>query len=268
MGWNMDKRKQMRNRKEFKDMNWRGRPSLENFGKQSVEKVDWRRLSEETCKMLSTLEAIVEKVAPEKVEYNGWVIYFRETTMKDEARSFGKSSGEDLNPSGENEIAERIRPKSRRLPTHRRNAAIERLCLVNEKFHEAGKSSEVLRAGGKNMKLVVNEKTRFIERLTGRMEEEYNSQNNNVASVEKEYPQEEPKLVDVIAEVDETLGHKLKRAKEEDKMFEDYEVMQEVMEEEKVVGMEPTVIEEDNESRSERSAAEAAEHLCVVVDRQ
>ena len=72
------------------------------------------------------------------------------------------------------------------------------------------------------------------------MEEEYNSQN-------------------VIAEVDETLGHKLKRAKEEDKMIEDYDVMQEVMEEEKVVGMEPTVIEEDNESRSERSAAEAAE---------
>lgn len=57
-----------------------------------------------------------------------------------------------------------------------------------------------------------------------------------------------------------------KRAKEKDKMFEDYDVMQEVMEEEKVVGMEPTVIEEDNESRSERSAAEAAKHLCVVVD--
>ena len=56
------------------------------------------------------------------------------------------------------------------------------------------------------------------------------------------------------------------KAKEEDKMIEDYDVMQEVMEEEKVVGMEPTVIEEDNESRSGRSAAEAAEHLCVVVD--
>ena len=71
--------------------------------------------------------------------------------------------------------------------------------------------------------------------------------------------------MDVIAEVDETLEHKLKRAKEEDKMIEDYDVVQEVMEE-KVVGMEPTVIEEDNESRSERSAAEAAEHLCIVVD--
>ena len=56
------------------------------------------------------------------------------------------------------------------------------------------------------------------------------------------------------------------KGKEEDKMIEDYDVMQEVMEEEKVVGVEPTVIEEDNESRSERSAAEAAEHLCVVVD--
>ena len=266
MGWNMDKRKQMGNRKEIKDMNRRWRPSLRKFGRQSVEKVDWRMLGDDTFRMLSTLEAIVEKVAPEKVEYNGWVIYFRET-LKDEARSFGKSSGEDLNPSGENETAERFRPKSRRLPTLRRNAAIERLCLVNEKFHDAGKSSEVLRAEGKNMKLVVkNDKTRFIERLTGRMEEEYNLKNNNVASVEKKYSQEEPKLVDVIAEVDETLGQELKPAKKEDKMIEDDDVMQGVMEEEKAVGMEPTVIEEDNESRSERSAAEAAEHLCVVVD--
>ena len=65
--------------------------------------------------------------------------------------------------------------------------------------------------------------------------------------------------MDVIAEVDETLGHKLKRAKEEDKMIEDDDVMQEAMEEEKAVGMESKVIEEDNKSRSERSAAEAAE---------
>ena len=115
---------------------------------------------------------MIEKFDTENVEYNAWVIYFRDTS-KNEARSFGKSSEEDLNPSGGNETAGRFRPKSRRLSTLRRNAAIGSVFLVNEKFHSTGKSSEVLTAEGENMKLdVKNDKTRSIERLTGRMEEE------------------------------------------------------------------------------------------------
>ena len=84
--------------------------------------------------MLSTLEAIVEKFDPEQVEYNGWVIQFRGTS-KDEARHFRKRSGEDSNyesGSGKNATAVRSRLKSRRLSTLRRNAAMERLCLVIE----------------------------------------------------------------------------------------------------------------------------------------
>ena len=67
MGWYTGKRKQTGNREEFKDMNGRCRPSLRKLGRQVVENADWRGLGEETSRMLSALEAIVEKFDPEKV---------------------------------------------------------------------------------------------------------------------------------------------------------------------------------------------------------
>mmetsp|Transcript_34248 Transcript_34248/g.46323 ORF Transcript_34248/g.46323 Transcript_34248/m.46323 type:complete len:99 (+) Transcript_34248:51-347(+) len=77
-------------------------------------------------------------------------------------------------PVGKMQHAVRSRPKSWRLSTLRRNVAMEILCLENEKFHDAGKPSDAWKVEGKTMKLFVkNDKTRSIERMTGRIEEEF-----------------------------------------------------------------------------------------------
>ena len=62
--------------------------SLREFGGQVH---DWRRVSdgEETRSMLRTLKALVEEFDLERVEVNGWVITFRDTS-KVGARHSGK----------------------------------------------------------------------------------------------------------------------------------------------------------------------------------
>ena len=69
--------------------------SLRKFGGQ-VD--DWRRVGEEeeTRSMLRTLKALVEEFDPERVEVNGWVITFRDTS-KVGAQHSGKFSGEISN---------------------------------------------------------------------------------------------------------------------------------------------------------------------------
>jgi len=192
--------------------------SLRKFGGQ-VD--DWRRVGdgEETCPMIRTLKALVEEFDPKQVEVNGWVITFRDTS-KVGARHSGKSSGENSNFL------------SKRLFLNRKNEMVER--LGNEqreaerwtgRFADAGRMST---ASGKwvppskntNLRKQVKSWKRYNERLG------------------KEWgdPQEEtklePKLVDVIAEVDETLRQELKRDKEEDKKIEDDDVK--IMEAKKV----------------------------------
>ena len=56
--------------------------SLRKFGGQ-VD--DWRRVGEEeeTRSMLRTLKALVEEFDPERVEVDGWVITFRDTSKVD-----------------------------------------------------------------------------------------------------------------------------------------------------------------------------------------
>merc|ERR1719424_2342358 len=161
--------------------------------------------------MIRTLKALVEEFDIERVEVKGWVITFRDTS-KVGVRTSRKSSGENTNSV------------SKRLFLNRKKEMVER--LENEqseaerwtgRFAEAGRRSN---ASGKwvppskntNLRKQVKSWKRYNERLG------------------KEWgdPQEEtklePKLVDVIAEVDETLRQELKRDKEEDKKIEDDDV--------------------------------------------
>ena len=87
--------------------------SLRKFGGQ-VD--DWRRVGdgEETRSMLRTLKALVEEIDPERMEVNGWVITFRDTS-KVGARYSGKSSGENSTSV------------SRRLFLNRKKEMVERL---------------------------------------------------------------------------------------------------------------------------------------------
>ena len=162
--------------------------------------------------MVRTLKTLVEEFDPERVEVNGWVITFRDTS-KVGARHIGKSSGENSNSV------------SRRLFLNRKKEMVER--LENEqreaerwtgRFAEAGRRSN---ASGKwvppskntNLRRQVKSWRRYKERL---VKEWKNLQ---------EAAKLEPKLVDVIAEV-ETLEQELKQDKEEDKKIEDDGVME------------------------------------------
>jgi len=185
--------------------------SLRKFGGQ-VD--DWRRVGEgeETRLMLRTLKALVEEFDPERVEINGIVITFRDTS-KVGARHSGKFSGQNSNFV------------SRRLFLNRQNEMVER--LGNEqreaerwigRFADAGRMST---ASGKwvppSKNTNLRQQVRSWKRYNARLGKEWGD------------PQEEtklePKLVDVIAEVDETLRQELKRDKEEDKKIEDDGVM-------------------------------------------
>ena len=85
-------------------------------------------------------------------------------------------------------------------------------------------------------------------------------------------PQEEtklePKLVDVIAEVDETLRQELKRDKEEDKKIEDDDVMKGYMEAKKVEDRRAVSDDEGEAAKDRRVVPEAktAEDLRDVSD--
>ena len=65
--------------------------SLRKFGGQVDESV-----TATNRQMLMTLKALVEEFDPEQVEFNGWVITFRDTS-KVGTRCSGKSSGENSN---------------------------------------------------------------------------------------------------------------------------------------------------------------------------
>ena len=184
--------------------------SLRKFGGQ-VD--DWRRVGdgEETRSMIRTLKALVEEFDPERVEVKGWVITFCDTS-KVGARNSRKSSGENTNSVSKRLFLNRKKEMVERLENEQREA--ERW---TGRFAEAGRRSN---ASGKwvppskntNLRKQVKSWKRYNERLG------------------KEWgdPQEEtklePKLVDVIAEVDETLRQELKRDKEEDKKIEDDDV--------------------------------------------
>ena len=163
--------------------------SLRKFGGQ-VD--DWRRVGdgEETCPMIRTLKALVEEFDPKQVEVNGWVITFRDTS-KVGARHSGKSSGE--NP---NFATRRLSQKERsvRLGIEQREA--ERWI---GRFAEAGRMSD---AGGK---WVPPSKYTDLRRQV-KSWKRYNMGLKN----EWENPQEETKLEDVIAEVEEASRQELK----------------------------------------------------------
>merc|ERR1719424_1733976 len=161
--------------------------------------------------MIRTLKALVEEFDIERVEVKGWVITFRDTS-KVGVRTSRKSSGENTNSVSKRLFLNRKKEMVERLENEQREA--ERW---TGRFAEAGRRSN---ASGKwvppskntNLRKQVKSWKRYNERLG------------------KEWgdPQEEtklePKLVDVIAEVDETLRQELKRDKEEDKKIEDDDV--------------------------------------------
>ena len=226
--------------------------SLRKFGGQ-VD--DWRRVGEETRLMVWTLKTLVEEFDPEQVEVNGWVITFRDTS-KVGARCSGKSSGENSNSV------------SRRLFLNRKKEMVER--LENEqreaerwigRFAEAGRMSN---ASGKwvppSKNTNLRRQVKSWKRYNARLGEEWGN------------PQEEtklePKLVDVIAEVDETLGQELKQDKEEDKKIEDDDVMQGFMEAKNVEDRRDVSADEVEAAKDQRDVPEAktAEVLRDVSD--
>ena len=183
--------------------------SLREFGGQ-VD--DWRRVGEETRLMVRTLRTLVEEFDPEQVEVNGWVITFRDTSKVGTRRS-GKSSGENSNSV------------SRRLFLNRKKEMVDRLANEQreaerwtERFAEAGRSSN---ASSKWVPPSKNTDLRRQVKSWRRYKERLAKEWRDLQEEEKL----EPKIVDVIAEV-ETLEQELKQDKEEDKKIEDDDVME------------------------------------------
>ena len=108
--------------------------SLRKFGGQGY---DWRRIceGEETRSMLRTLKALVEEFDPERVEVNGWLITFRDTS-KVGIRYSGKSSGENSNSVSTRLFLNRKKEMVERLENEQREA--ERW---TGRFAEAGRRS-------------------------------------------------------------------------------------------------------------------------------
>ena len=228
--------------------------SLRKFGGQ-VD--DWRRVGdgEETRSMIRTLKALVEEFDIERVEVKGWVITFRDTS-KVGARNSRKSSGENTNSVSKRLFLNRKKEMVERLENEQREA--ERW---TGRFAEAGRRSN---ASGKwvppskntNLRKQVKSWKRYNERL----------------GKEWRDPQEEtklePKLVDVIAEVDETIRQELKRDKEEDKKIEDDDVMKGFMEAKKVEDRRAVSDDEGEAAKDRRVVPEAktAEDLRDVSD--
>ena len=183
--------------------------SLREFGGQ-VD--DWRRVGEETRSMIRILKALVEEFDPERVEFNGWAITFRDTS-KVGTRCSGKSSGENSNSV------------SRRLFLNRKKEMVDRLANEQreaerwtERFAEAGRSSN---ASSKWVPPSKNTDLRRQVKSWRRYKERLAKEWRDLQEEEKL----EPKIVDVIAEV-ETLEQELKQDKEEDKKIEDDDVME------------------------------------------
>ena len=199
------------NWKEVLSGKWTPHASLRKFGGQ-VD--DWRRVGdgEETRSMIRTLKALVEEFDPERVEVKGWVITFRDTS-KGGARHPGKSGGENSNSV------------SRRLFLNRKKEMVDRLANEQreaerwtERFAEAGRSSN---ASSKWVPPSKNTDLRRQVKSWRRYKERLAKEWRDLQEEEKL----EPKIVDVIAEV-ETLEQELKQDKEEDKKIEDDDVME------------------------------------------
>ena len=88
-----------------------------------------------TRQMLNTLKALVEEFDLERVEVNGWVITFRDTSKVD-TRCSGKSSGEISNFASRRLFLNRQKEMSEHLENEQREA--ERWI---ERFAEAGRMS-------------------------------------------------------------------------------------------------------------------------------
>ena len=227
--------------------------SLRKFGGQ-VD--DWRRVGEgeETRSMLRTLKALVEEFDPERVEVNGWVITFRDTS-KVGTRCSGKSSGENSNSV------------SRRLFLNRKKEMVDRLANEQreaerwtERFAEDGRSSNassewVPPSKNTDLRRQVKSWRRYKERLAKEWRDL------------QEEEKLEPKIVDVIAEV-ETLEQELKQDKEEDKKIEDDDVMQGFMEAKNVEDRRDVSADEVEAAKDQRDVPEAktAEVLRDVSD--
>ena len=200
---------------------------------------------EETRSMLRTLKALVEEFDPERVEVNGWVITFRDTS-KVGARYSGKSSGENSNSVSRGLFLNRKKEMAERLENEQREA--ERW---TERFAEAGRSSNassewVPPSKNTDLRRQVKSWRRYKERLAKEWRDL------------QEEEKLEPKIVDVIAEV-ETLEQELKQDKEEDKKIEDDDVMQ---------GLRDVSAEEVEAAKDQRDVTEAktAEALRDVSD--
>ena len=107
--------------------NWRDVARGKQIPQESLGKIggqidDWRRVSdcEETRSMLRTLKARDEEFDLERVEVNGWVITFRDTS-KVGARRSGKSSG-DSNLASRRLFLNRQREMSEHLENEQREA--------------------------------------------------------------------------------------------------------------------------------------------------
>ena len=227
--------------------------SLREFGGQ-VD--DWRRVGEEeeTRSMIRTLKALVEEFDPERVEVKGWVITFRDTS-KGGARHPGKSGGENSNSV------------SRRLFLNRKKEMVDRLANEQreaerwtERFAEAGRSSN---ASSKWVPPSKNTDLRRQVKSWRRYKERLAKEWRDLQEEEKL----EPKIVDVIAEV-ETLEQELKQDKEEDKKIEDDDVMKGFMEAKKVEDRRAVSDDEGEAAKDRRVVPEAktAEDLRDVSD--
>ena len=225
--------------------------SLREFGGQ-VD--DWRRVGEETRIMVRTLRTLVEEFDPEQVEFNGWVITFRDTS-KVGTRCSGKSSGENSNSV------------SRRLFLNRKKEMVDRLANEQreaerwtERFAEAGRSSN---ASSKWVPPSKNTDLRRQVKSWRRYKERLAKEWRDLQEEEKL----EPKIVDVIAEV-ETLEQELKQDKEEDKKIEDDDVMQGLMEAKNVEDLRGVSADEVEAAKDQRDVTEAktAEALRDVSD--
>ena len=157
--------------------------------------------------MVRTLRTLVEEFDPEQVEVNGWVITFRDTS-KVGTRGSGKSSGENSDSVSRRLFLNRKKEKVDRLANEQREA--ERW---TERYAEDGRSSNassewVPPSKNTDLRRQVKSWRRYKERLAKEWRDL------------QEEEKLEPKIVDVIAEV-EPLEQELKQDKEEDKKIED-----------------------------------------------
>jgi hypothetical protein len=187
---------------------WTPYASLRKFGRQEDDSA-----TATTRQMLNTLKALVEEFDLERVEVNGWVITFRDTS-KVGVRHSGKSSGENSNFVSRRLFLNRQKEMSERLENEQREA---------ERW--IGRFAEARRMSNASGKWVPPSKNTNLRRQV-KSWRRYNARLRKEWRDLQEEEKLEPKIVDVIAEV-ETLEQDLKQDKEEDKKIEDDEGLME-----------------------------------------